>query len=113
MALLPFINRYNQQTINYKNNRLYMSESLDFSYHFIGDLEVNHIVENLKSNSTVVFINLNGNYISDEGAIAITLAVIYNTTLRKICLQDNNISYRGKSALIAAKKRNKNIEIFY
>jgi hypothetical protein len=75
MALLPFINRYNQQTINYTNNRLYMSEILDFSYHFIGDLEVNHIVGKLKFNSTVVFINLNGNYISDEGAIAITLAL--------------------------------------
>ncbi len=68
------------------------------------------IAEMLKSNSTLLVINLKGNAIEDDGALAIAEVLKLNSTLQKIDLKYNWIRVKGGLAIAEAMEFNSSLE---
>lgn len=68
-------------------------KELHLCHHGLGTKSLNIIVEILKENKSLVFLNLSGNSFRHNGAylLAKTLA-LHNSTLKKIALDDNGIN---------------------
>jgi Ran GTPase-activating protein (RanGAP) involved in mRNA processing and transport len=65
----------------------------------------------LASNTTLKELDLRGNTrIGDDGAVALAAALASNTTLEKLVLFHNEISYAGMGALAQALKHNDSLE---
>jgi len=72
----------------------------------IGLDEIKHLADVLKTNNTLEELNLSKNNISDEGAKYIADMLAVNKTLQVISLYDNNIGPRGAKHLANALKGN-------
>ncbi|KAG0275391.1 hypothetical protein BGZ97_010305, partial [Linnemannia gamsii] len=72
----------------------------------IGGKAIGRLAEALKTNSTLITLNLEGNSIGDDGAKALSEALKTNSTLTTLDLGSNSIRDDGAKALAEALKTN-------
>lgn len=83
--------------------------TLDLSFRFIDDILLKNISEKLKQ-SSLIYINLSHNLISDAGAKVLAEVMIANPKLTNIILDSNRIGDEGASYLANAISKNKYIK---
>ena len=71
------------------------------------------LAQALHHNSTLQVLDLSNNNISDGGAVAIAQALHHNSTLERLCLSNNNISDGGAVALAQALHHNSTLKKMY
>ncbi|KAF9910161.1 hypothetical protein BX616_010927 [Lobosporangium transversale] len=64
------------------------------------------LVNSLKTNTTLLVLDLEGNSIGDKGALALSEALKTNTALTSLSLRENSIGHKGALALSKALKIN-------
>jgi len=67
------------------------------------------LADALKQNTTLLALWLDGNKITDDGAIALAEALKQNKTLISLSLSGNNISYEGAKVIVEALEENKKL----
>lgn len=73
--------------------------SLDLSFCNIGNIEVGAISQALKSNNNLKDLKLNDNLISDSGAISLSQALKINKFLKYLDISNNNMGEKGSNAI--------------
>ncbi|KAI8597905.1 hypothetical protein EDD21DRAFT_446640 [Dissophora ornata] len=80
--------------------------SIEMTPQGIGANDFRVLVKSLKTNNLLTTLNLRGNSIGNEGALALSEALETNTTLATLDLGDNSIGDKGALALSEALKTN-------
>ena len=85
----------------------HLEEEVDFANYDLGDEGFERVVEYMLEQPRIVTLNLRGNQLSDKSIVLLCyyLEKYEHTELRKMVLQDNQISRVGYQALLGLSKR--------
>ena len=95
-----------QDYANIFDGLLQSVEELDVSFNLLHDREISFISDCLKTNNTLLILNLSNNKISDEMAETLTKAIQVHGALQELNISNNNLSVKGATGLAVAIRRN-------
>ena len=106
------LNNFNQ-LVNIIASMKINSDEFSYNYADFGIYGITYLANILKTDKTIINVNLNHKEITDDMAIILADALKTNTTLKKLELYKNKIGSKGIDALTELLKINKPINIQY